>query len=313
MRAAILTEAGPPYGFGHLSRCLALADALEEKQIATTLFVQGKSIPQEMCGSRNLFQFSWQADLQQTLLKLREFSLIVFDSYSVELDFLRSLLTSVSALSLVIDDLGSFVPPSPSTIVLNSAFYAHDFVYKDCRFPHLIGPEYILLRKEFWDIKPSTKKSPPQKIFYQMGSLPNFENHADHLRAILLRRYPLAALEGLDRLQAKSALEMSEIMRTADLAVSAGGQTLYELLRYGIPALVFAVADNQIPTLKALSALGGVNYLGDLASMLEGDAFSLLVEKEITNMPSDRSKNPLIDGQGARRVVKELVQYKKAF
>ncbi|MDQ7082427.1 MAG: glycosyltransferase [Aquificota bacterium] len=43
-----------------------------------------------------------------------------------------------------------------------------------------------------------------------------------------------------------SAEEMKNLMLDADIAISAGGQTLYELARVGVPTIAVAVAENQM-------------------------------------------------------------------
>ena len=56
--------------------------------------------------------------------------------------------------------------------------------------------------------------------------------------------------------------DMAALMCRADLAVSAGGSTLYELCATGTPAVVVAVAENQVASSRALHELGCVHYLG---------------------------------------------------
>ena len=46
--------------------------------------------------------------------------------------------------------------------------------------------------------------------------------------------------------------DMRAIMATADLAVTAGGQTTYELAASGVPAVALCIAENQRPNLAAL-------------------------------------------------------------
>ena len=48
-------------------------------------------------------------------------------------------------------------------------------------------------------------------------------------------------------------------MLEADIAVSAGGQTLFELARVGTPTAAVCVADNQINNLRGFTKLGFLN------------------------------------------------------
>jgi spore coat polysaccharide biosynthesis predicted glycosyltransferase SpsG len=47
-----------------------------------------------------------------------------------------------------------------------------------------------------------------------------------------------------------NAEEIKEIMLESDMAISAGGQTLYELARVGVPTVGVCIADNQLGSIK---------------------------------------------------------------
>jgi len=49
---------------------------------------------------------------------------------------------------------------------------------------------------------------------------------------------------------------MSEIMLKCDVAVTAGGSTMYELAACGIPMVTFIYADNQRPAVEMLEQEG---------------------------------------------------------
>lgn len=57
---------------------------------------------------------------------------------------------------------------------------------------------------------------------------------------------------------------MASLMCSCDLAVSAGGTTLYELCALGIPTISFTMADNQLTNAKAFDSVQAIPYAGDI-------------------------------------------------
>src|SRR5207249_1652332 len=60
----------------------------------------------------------------------------------------------------------------------------------------------------------------------------------------------------------RNATNMPELMAWADIAVSAGGTTLWELAFMGLPNLVVVLADNQRPAAAHLGAIGAITNMG---------------------------------------------------
>jgi ribosomal protein S18 acetylase RimI-like enzyme len=55
---------------------------------------------------------------------------------------------------------------------------------------------------------------------------------------------------------------MLKLMLESDIAVSAGGQTLYELARVGVPTIAIGVASNQTHNLENWHKIGFIEYAG---------------------------------------------------
>ena len=100
------------------------------------------------------------------------------------------------------------------------------------------------------------------------------------------------------------ATNMPELMAWADVAVSAGGSTLWELAYMGLPALVLVLADNQVPATRALDAAGIAQWLRspqELPAALGG----LLPDAPRRRGMSDAARK-LVDGRGVARVLEQL-------
>ncbi len=62
-----------------------------------------------------------------------------------------------------------------------------------------------------------------------------------------------AVMDGHTRLiESPDDYGMRDVMLSSDVAISAGGQTLYELARTGTPTVAVSVADNQKKNVEAM-------------------------------------------------------------
>ena len=100
-------------------------------------------------------------------------------------------------------------------------------------------------------------------------------------------------------------------MADCDIAMSAGGQTINELARLGIPTIGIAVADNQIPHLngwlKEKFLLMELTYTQpNLESRLQL-VLNHLKKKQVRDAVSKIGKQR-IDGAGSRRIIQFLVE-----
>jgi len=101
---------------------------------------------------------------------------------------------------------------------------------------------------------------------------------------------------------------MSEIMLKCDVAVTAGGSTMYELAACGIPMVTFIYADNQRPAVEMLEQEGYIVNLGEYFSVEKNfwlKSMNLFENKKLRETMSGNLQK-LVDGKGAERVVEEL-------
>lgn len=102
--------------------------------------------------------------------------------------------------------------------------------------------------------------------------------------------------------------DMASLMRQCDLSISAGGTTLYELCAVGIPAISFAMADNQLTAVETFSAHNIIPYAGDVRtafSKVMDNMLDFLQEQSVSieiRKKSSHTMRALIDGKGAMRI-----------
>jgi len=111
----------------------------------------------------------------------------------------------------------------------------------------------------------------------------------------------------------KNAENMPELMAWADIAISAGGSTCWELLFMGVPSIVIPIAKNQEPIAKELRSQNIAKVIGvrDFKNQRELVKFisEFLQSYEIRSAFSKRMAQ-YIDGKGSSRVI-SAIRYNK--
>ena len=114
--------------------------------------------------------------------------------------------------------------------------------------------------------------------------------------------------------------DMASLMRNTDIAVTAGGTTLLELCAFGVPAVVFAMADNQMRQVKGLAAQGAILYAGSVGDATrdyvtqETEAVVKNIAEQMKRLLDDAAlrqafsnrMRTLVDGKGAERIARAL-------
>ncbi|RKY38562.1 MAG: UDP-2,4-diacetamido-2,4,6-trideoxy-beta-L-altropyranose hydrolase, partial [Candidatus Omnitrophota bacterium] len=107
------------------------------------------------------------------------------------------------------------------------------------------------------------------------------------------------------------AKKIKEIMLESDIAISAGGQTLYELARVGVPTVGICVAENQLRNVKGWERIGFLEYVGwynknDVLEKIK-DAVEYLKNVKTRESKSKIAKK-FIDGKGSLRIVDKVIR-----
>jgi spore coat polysaccharide biosynthesis predicted glycosyltransferase SpsG len=98
--------------------------------------------------------------------------------------------------------------------------------------------------------------------------------------------------------------DLAPLMVEADLAVSAGGQTTYELAAAGVPAVALCLAANQRNNLTALSLVP--TLLAAAVDEVIPAVKRLVADPALRQTMSDAAQ-ALVDGQGAARAAQALL------
>ena len=312
-------------GFGHVRRCLSLAQALRVIGVESAFRLHG-SEQLAMTLEREGFEttlVSHARDGEQTCDQAasRGVSWIVADSYDFDTAYLAALSLRGSRV-LTIDDLAN--QPLPVDAVVNGALGAEQVTYQVA--PHtrlLLGSEYALLRKEF---SAEPRRPIDRGLRNVLVTVGGSDPH--HLSERLVRAASRAGAGSIDAVIGplfeispnqlagaadrsrvdvhRTPQDMRSLMLRADVTLCAGGQTLYELAATATPALAVRTAANQTPNLSAFSAAGITRWVGDVEDPVLDerivDALSLLFEDTEARAEMGRRGRAAVDGRGAERV-----------
>ena len=98
-------------------------------------------------------------------------------------------------------------------------------------------------------------------------------------------------------------------MKSADIAVSAGGTTLYELCACGTPTISYAFADNQLNNVIQFQEDEIIDYAGDArcGNLIEKILYYLEQYRSDKDLRLKRARKmqQLVDGNGSMRIVHE--------
>lgn len=326
MKVLIITEGGRGIGFGHLTRCLALYEAFEEKGVSIKMVINGDASAGNVASGTNYEAFDWLKENKKLDSLLKGIDIALVDSYSAGRDFYERLSRKVDK-PVYIDDNARL--DFPRGTVVNVNVYGKEMRYaKRNGTEYMGGPEYALLRKEFRFVPEKKINKEPSSIMVisgganlgklTAGAIEFLEKKFHHYTKNVIIGGAFSNTPKITGLKNKSvniilkpdAEKMKQVMLDSDIAISAGGQTLAELARVGTPAVGICVADNQLNNLKGWEKAGFLEYIGWHSDKKIFDN----LDKAIKSISSfqERTKRSLagrrlIDGQGAERLAEELI------
>jgi len=107
------------------------------------------------------------------------------------------------------------------------------------------------------------------------------------------------------------ANKMKKVMLESDIAISAGGQTLYELARVGVPTIGICVAENQLGNVIGWEKTGFLEYVGwynknDILEKIK-DAVECLKDVKVRKTIFKIAKR-IVDGKGSLRIVDKVIK-----
>lgn len=326
-------DANEQIASGHVMRCISIATCLK-KHGEEVCFLIADANPEKMLQEAGMsfinLRTKWNELSQEinevhNILKQDINPVLFIDTYQVYRGYVESLLpyAKIFYLGSKQEYLG------PLHCIINySADIDKDF-YKDhySSTKLLLGPSYAPIRQEFQNVQEhydanvfnillTTGNTDPggyvPSIIDKLIGTPCFGKIT--LSVVIGRMFKEQdqLIKNYKRYTNihfhQNVRSMSELMKMSTLAISANGTTVYELATTHVPVISFSMVEEQVKSASALSALGVVDYAGEIYKERE------VCVKRIGNSLQDYYINrdkltalskkaySIIDGKGCERI-----------
>ena len=337
-------DASVGVGTGHLMECLTLAESFARTLSSGALFLVNDFGPARRAigekgypcrivpeGLSQNGEAAWISEIAGEVgAKLLVCSLLGRDNA-----FYQALRGKGATVVAILDDAGP--TPVPADLMVNFSVLQDESSYRGhngsgTRF--LLGPRFMPMGEEFhgsW----SRRRPVPEEaktIFVNQGGSDPFGLTAKILRGLELLELPQeivvvvgSAVTDAHRRELKAIgeearnsysfawgvtpKEMREIMDRSDLAITAAGNTLYELAIFGVPSIIVSHHERHLAVAERFAELGAGVNLG-IGSLLPEAEIARAVERllgsrEERQALSDRIKG-IGDGLGCQRIAEAV-------
>lgn len=335
----IRADANEKIGTGHMMRCISIARALKRcGQQACFITADDSGAPiLENSGQEYRILHSDYRNMEDELPELqRLFSkdmpeFFLADSYFVTRRYLREIRRNVPVGLL--DDMARTDLPADLLINYNifadASLYGADAVCGE----YLLGTDYAPLRSEFEGIDYLVREK-AETVLITTGGSDRYnlagrllekaltDPHAAALRYLVVSGAYNVHLQELKEFENAheniriccNVSNMSQLMRESDIAVSAGGSTMYELSAVGVPVICFSFVENQERIVRGFVEKNLTSFGGDY--LRQGEAMLDEAVSNINRLAADfhlrRSLSAglrqVVDGRGAMRIAEKLCE-----
>lgn len=327
----IRADGNEKVGNGHLMRCLTIADACKNQRLYPIFLladeralelVQGRGYEAEIL-------YTDYKDMIQEIPVLGKFAnftgTVLCDSYFLTKEYIRAL-RQLGTRVAVMDDMGEN-PISEADLCINYQNYAEKLLREKKHINpndmehYLLGNKYAPIRPSFCNedyavrdevdkILITTGASDPQRAGVRISRMLQEGGYTGRI-CVVCGPYcdSVEELTGLGVDVQKGLTDLSELMRSCDLAIAATGSTLLELCAVGVPTIPYYFADNQKMGHDAFCEMFCMDGLGDLRKNPDlqekyEDVARLYEAKERCCISEKERK--LVDGLGAIRISHKL-------
>lgn len=337
----IRADGNAKIGAGHLMRCLTIAEALKnksqvgfvcaDKESAQLVHAKGFDayvLDTDYCDMESELPL-WTQLLAERAGEFRETKAVpgsrvfLVDSYYVTNTYLEGL--AAYGQVVLLDDMAK--QPWNVTKLINYNVFAKEEMYQALKSPYpteyYLGGRYIPIRKDFCDREYQVKEQVAdvlittgggdveniagqildriwnEKCMYHVVT-GRFNPHFETLQTYAKKKKNVYIYHDVE--------DMATLMAKCDVAVTAGGTTVYELSAIGVPFVCFSYAENQEKLTEyigsgKIAGYGGA-YHKDREATLSGIAAQveeLIKKKELREEYSEKERQ-LVDGCGAGRI-----------
>ncbi|WP_017470748.1 UDP-2,4-diacetamido-2,4,6-trideoxy-beta-L-altropyranose hydrolase [Amphibacillus jilinensis] len=331
MKVKIFTEGGSTIGYGHISRCLSLYEEIRDRGFEVDFIINGHLDNAKLMDNIDYTNINWlsKSFINETI---NNEDYCIVDSYLADQEICE-VISYNAKQTLFIDDIGRL--NYPRGIVVNPSLNTDNINYlNNTKNTYLLGQKYIILRAPF--IKDHTKqiKKTVSHVLVTMGGS-DIRNLTPKILKHICISYPNIifsiitttsyknlkmiheASESLDNVKLYKDINgelMRDLMLEADFAITAAGQTVYELLAINTPFIAIKVSDNQSNNIDGLAKYNLLKFTLDYAS----DDFLEMLSEKFTTLLSFYNRKEVrelifntVDKIGRKRIINDLINIRK--
>jgi UDP-2,4-diacetamido-2,4,6-trideoxy-beta-L-altropyranose hydrolase len=340
MKTVFRADAFSSLGTGHVMRCLAFAQGIKDSgsEVLFATYCEGQGLLDRLRKEGfDMHLLTAPGSLKESLeiMDREKPDWVVLDGYHFDTEFQKAVKDAGLRL-LYIDDY-AHLERYYADIILNQNYGAEKFHYNADPYTKILaGPEYVLMRREFLEYAAVQREIPDiaRKVLITMGGADPDNHTSKILHAINLVDIPLdvkvvigASSIHYDsvRLLAEKSKHTVEVLRAvenmaplmvwADIALSAGGTTVWELAFMGVPSVLCIVAANQEYAVTSLGEAGiffSVGWVKDRTDdEIAGSVSKLMSDRLMREDIASKGKK-LVDGKGGKRIsmaIKEQITF----
>lgn len=313
-------------GGGHVSRCLAVAAALDQALPTLMVLDSGAKAAAGRCAKAGIAAVEGPVDIG------RGWGVCVLDGYEFTPDdyaFYASL-----APLVVFDDLSQ--PAAEASLIINPTPGLSGDQWDDR--PALLGARFAPIRPQFAAL--AERVAPPivERVLITLGSTPAYQAAEHVLRAIAAARggtfdpevtlvlrdspeKPDSLRRIMDQfsrrlIHVESVSDMVPMLNKMDFVIGAGGVSLLERMAAGVPSVSVVLAENQRAAIHGAAALGAtiahefddeISSVDRLADVVRRAAADPDLRTQLA-----RAGRQAVDGKGAARIAEALIRLSRS-
>ncbi|EJP6470959.1 UDP-2,4-diacetamido-2,4,6-trideoxy-beta-L-altropyranose hydrolase [Clostridium sporogenes] len=335
----IRVDANKKIGIGHMMRCLSIAEEAVKQGVDSTFIVSDEESKQiidrfgfsTICLNSKWNNMNEEIDILLRTIFRNKIRKLIVDSYYVTKEYIK--IVGRNTTLIYLGDLKYYAENIDCIINYNNYYYKfnYDNMFKNKNTKLLLGTKYFPIRSEFFNRKSKVKKDASNLLITAGGN--DMYNVTGKLLDYFINKkneknihFDIVVGSLSDNIEFLKTFEdkydniklhintnnMAQLMIKSDIAISAGGTTLYELCACGVPTICYAFVDNQLDSINEFSDNGIMISIGDIRD--KQDVYINLIYEKVQLMKNNyniRKKmsnmmQHLVDDKGSYRIVKEI-------
>ncbi|WP_412463513.1 UDP-2,4-diacetamido-2,4,6-trideoxy-beta-L-altropyranose hydrolase [Halobacteriovorax sp. RT-2-6] len=325
MKVLFYTNSSIEIGYGHLMRCVNLAQEFYNVGFEVIFLTEDRvgSLINKIPSNFLVLECSEGVDSGYIcdLIKKYEPTHFVSDSYDLDLRFDQAIQKIEGLTYIVIDDLGR---EHDCDFLIDQNIDANLEKYSSslCK-NYILGLDYVILNSSF-DVSRNQYRDKYSienvLVFFSGGDTFDCEKmlieaisqiDLDLKFTLITKHMHNISNNKLDIVGFVN--DIAHFMLNFDYMIGACGSMTWERFCLGLPSSLISLADNQVGTAKILDAMGLIRYLGDIKNLNVQSWKNELVylnRSKTEFFDNSREIFDLVDGNGTKRIVKKILDYK---